>query len=315
MNVVTTPSDHATDRQTAPPLGEQDRAAANQETVVPSPYRARITIGSLTLCTVLGFLLCLQFGAEAIPFAKSIQVLLSAWFPTHQGEDQFDAETTILLQLRVPRLLLALCVGSTLAIVGATLQALVRNPLADPYVLGVSSGATLGATLAMTSDWLATALDGTGISVAALAGAVLSIIVVYRLSSPGVYDAVEVELGPRVGDFYPVVSGLRAGDQVVARGAFLVDAEARLSPGAAANYFGASASYYAPSGCGNTTWEVSYVGNSWNDLFESGKGFGTCDRNRKFEHSNFGGNSILCTPNCSDYGQVRNRVSSLRWRN
>lgn len=81
------------------------------------------------------------------------------------------------------------------------------------------------------------------------------------------------------------------------------------------NYFGASASYYASSGCANTTWEVSYVGNSWNDLFESGKGFGTCDRNRKFEHSDFGGRSILCTPNCSDYGQVRNRVSSLRWRN
>lgn len=185
MNVVTTPSDHATDSPMAPPLGEQDLAAANQEPVISSPYRAWITIGSLALCTVLGFLLCLQFGAEAIPFAKSVQVLLAAWFPTHQGEGQFDAEAAILLHLRAPRLLLAFCVGSTLAIVGATLQALVRNPLADPYVLGVSSGATLGATLAMTSDWLTTALDGTGISAAALAGAVMSIIVVYRLSSSG----------------------------------------------------------------------------------------------------------------------------------
>lgn len=80
------------------------------------------------------------------------------------------------------------------------------------------------------------------------------------------------------------------------------------------NYLGASASYYASSGCQNTTWEVAYVGNDWNDMFESGKGFGACDRNRKFEHSNFGGQSKLCTPNCSDYGYLRNRVSSLRWR-
>jgi multidrug efflux pump subunit AcrA (membrane-fusion protein) len=75
--------------------------------------------------------------------------------------------------------------------------------------------------------------------------------IVYRQSSPGVYDAVEVQLGPRVGDFHPVIAGLRAGDQVVARGAFLVDAEARLSPGAAVNYFGASAGpSAAPQGGG-----------------------------------------------------------------
>ena len=77
MNVVTTPSDHATDSPMAPPLGEQDLAAAKQEPVISWPYRAWITIGSLALCTVLGFLLCLQFGAEAIPFAKSVQVLLA----------------------------------------------------------------------------------------------------------------------------------------------------------------------------------------------------------------------------------------------
>ncbi|MBX3465478.1 MAG: efflux RND transporter periplasmic adaptor subunit [Planctomycetes bacterium] len=64
--------------------------------------------------------------------------------------------------------------------------------------------------------------------------------VVYREAEEGVYDAVQVELGPRSGDFYPVISGLRLGDRVVTRGAFLVDAEARLSPAATSNYFGAS---------------------------------------------------------------------------
>ncbi len=69
--------------------------------------------------------------------------------------------------------------------------------------------------------------------------------VVYVEVAPGLYDAVRVVTGPRVGGWAPVISGLRAGQRVVARGAFLVDAEARLAPGAAATYFGASG---GPSG-------------------------------------------------------------------
>ncbi len=80
------------------------------------------------------------------------------------------------------------------------------------------------------------------------------------------------------------------------------------------NFAGASNSYFAPSGCAGTTWQVANVGSTWNDRFESGKGFGTCDRNRKFEHENFGGSSVLCTPNCGTYGILRNEITSLRWR-
>ena len=79
-------------------------------------------------------------------------------------------------------------------------------------------------------------------------------------------------------------------------------------------YEGSSFSYYAPTGCLNTTWEVSYVGSNWNNIFESGKAFGACDRNRKYAGSNFIGDSLLCTPNCANYGTLRNDVSSLRWR-
>jgi ABC-type Fe3+-siderophore transport system permease subunit len=112
MNVVTTSSDHATDSPLVPLLGERDLPSSGQRTAVLSQSYARISIGGLAICTVLGFLL--QSGAEAISFTKSIQVLLSVWFPTHQGVDQFDAEATILLHLRAPRLLLALCVGTTI---------------------------------------------------------------------------------------------------------------------------------------------------------------------------------------------------------
>ena len=78
-------------------------------------------------------------------------------------------------------------------------------------------------------------------------------------------------------------------------------------------FTGPSRTYSAASGCAGVTWQVSNVGATWNDRFESGKGFGTCDHNRKFEHADFGGAVLLCTPNCSTYGSLRDDVTSLRW--
>jgi Cu(I)/Ag(I) efflux system membrane fusion protein len=64
--------------------------------------------------------------------------------------------------------------------------------------------------------------------------------VVYVEREPGVFEGVEVKLGPRQDAYYPVLAGLRAGDKVAAAGGFLIDAETRLNPAAAATYFGAS---------------------------------------------------------------------------
>ncbi len=72
--------------------------------------------------------------------------------------------------------------------------------------------------------------------------------VVYRESGPGTYDMIEVKVGHRAGEYYPVLAGLSAGDRVATAGAFLVDAENRLNPAASATYFGASE---GPSGGGH----------------------------------------------------------------
>jgi Cu(I)/Ag(I) efflux system membrane fusion protein len=64
--------------------------------------------------------------------------------------------------------------------------------------------------------------------------------VVYVEREPGMYEGVEVKLGPRTGGFYPVISGLTAADKIAAAGSFLLDAETRLNPAAASAYFGAS---------------------------------------------------------------------------
>jgi hypothetical protein len=81
------------------------------------------------------------------------------------------------------------------------------------------------------------------------------------------------------------------------------------------SFTGESRSYTAATTCSaGTTWQVANVGAEFNDRFQSGKGFGGCDTNRKFQHENFGGTVRLCTPNCTDYGALSNQVTSLRWR-
>ncbi|HEX6107476.1 MAG TPA: iron ABC transporter permease [Gemmatimonadales bacterium] len=90
-----------------------------------------------------------------------------------------DASAAVVVRsLRAPRVLLAFLVGGSLAVSGAALQALIRNPLAEPFLLGLSSGAGLGAVAA-----LALGVGGSwGVPVAAFCGAVAAVALVYRLS-------------------------------------------------------------------------------------------------------------------------------------
>ncbi len=92
---------------------------------------------------------------------------------------------TLILQVRLPRVILAVFVGASLAGAGSIFQALFRNPLADPYILGVSSGAGLGAVLALTATAGATALRYGLVPAAAFAGAILTMLLVTRLAAWG----------------------------------------------------------------------------------------------------------------------------------
>jgi len=94
------------------------------------------------------------------------------------------ADAVILFQLRMPRVLLAAVVGAGLATAGTVFQALFRNPMADPAIIGVSSGAALGAIAVIMAGWGA-ALGGSATAAAAFAGALLTAILVYRLARIG----------------------------------------------------------------------------------------------------------------------------------
>jgi iron complex transport system permease protein len=113
----------------------------------------------------------LLFGSVHIPVAGVAQALLP------QGDGNDSVAHQIVWQLRLPRVLAAFACGGLLALAGALLQVLLRNPLADPYILGVSGGAAVGALAAMLLGWgfLLTNL-------ASLAGALTTIAIVFGLS-------------------------------------------------------------------------------------------------------------------------------------
>jgi len=103
---------------------------------------------------------------------------LSAVFP--QGADNIDAY--IFWKIRLPRVCTSFLAGAALAVGGAAFQAMFRNPLATPFTLGVSSGASLGATLYVGLGLSFSFLGISGSSLCAFAGAVLSILVVYTFT-------------------------------------------------------------------------------------------------------------------------------------
>lgn len=109
--------------------------------------------------------------------AAAVLSLLTAVAVGPAGFSADPATVAIIRDLRVPRALLAFLVGGSLAVTGAALQALVRNPLADPYLLGLSGGAGLGAVMAialhLSGPWL--------LPIAAFTGALAAMVLVYRL--------------------------------------------------------------------------------------------------------------------------------------
>jgi iron complex transport system permease protein len=117
------------------------------------------------------FLAALLIGSSGISPSRALAVLAGT------GD---EATRSVLLGVRLPRVLAAFGVGSLLALSGVLLQALFRNPLADPYVLGVSGGAAVGALLAMIAGAAATVVQS-----AAMAGALGAVSMVYLLARNG----------------------------------------------------------------------------------------------------------------------------------
>lgn len=150
---------------------------------------------SLIFILVLTMSICISIGPVNIPIKETVKILLS-----HIVDFQAINQTysTIILKIRLPRIILAVITGAALSVAGVAFQALLRNPLADPYVLGVSSGAALGASIGIALGLLSlTPFIG-------FIGALVTMYIVYNLA--------------KTGQRIPVTSLLLAG---VVMGAFL----------------------------------------------------------------------------------------------
>jgi len=158
----------------------------------------------LFILLVVVVVLAAAIGSVQIPFLTTSSILISKLPLIELTPNWTGALETIVLEIRLPRVILAGLVGAALAIAGATYQGLFRNPLADPYLIGVAQGAALGAVIGflIPSTW-----HGWGfgiIPLLAFTGALVSTAIVYSLA--------------RVGKTLPVTTLILAG---VALGALL----------------------------------------------------------------------------------------------
>jgi iron complex transport system permease protein len=142
---------------------------------MPSPTFASrsplLRLAALLAIASLVFVAALLIGSSGIPVSKVLAALAG-------GGD--EATRNVLIAVRLPRVLAAFGVGGLLSLAGVLLQALFRNPLADPYVLGVSGGAAVGALLAMIAGLAAVLVQS-----AAIAGALCAVAAVYLLARGG----------------------------------------------------------------------------------------------------------------------------------
>ncbi len=145
---------------------------------------ARLTagrlFGALALCAAVCAavsLLAPQLGVVMTKSGRSLELLGTAAFDTATQQHQ-------LFMVRLPRVLAAILVGAALSASGCALQALLRNPLAEPFTLGISSGSSLAAVLAMRLG-IEDAFGGAGVALSALAGALATLILIERLGRVG----------------------------------------------------------------------------------------------------------------------------------
>ena len=138
---------------------------------------------ALAIAAVLIALLVLTVGSVKISFASVWGILISHLPLVHIQGGWSATSNTIIWGIRLPRVLMASLVGSALGVAGAAYQGIFRNPLADPYLIGVAQGAALGAALGFVFSW--NIVGGYLIPLLAFIGALAAVTVVYLVARVG----------------------------------------------------------------------------------------------------------------------------------
>ncbi len=149
----------------------------------PKHPSLRLIILILSVLLLFSVILGVSLGPVSIPIEEVWKIALYKIGLTERGNWSI-ANENIVWFIRFPRVLLALVVGGGLAVVGVTLQAIVRNPLADSYILGISSGASVGAVLAISSG-IFTFAGSLAVQLGGFLGALMSFTIVFTLANIG----------------------------------------------------------------------------------------------------------------------------------
>jgi iron complex transport system permease protein len=146
----------------------------------PTLLRVVVTTGLLAAATMIVAFLALGFGSMTIGYAEIVRSIL---FPGEaaSGGGSAEAIRTVVATVRLPRVLLGMIVGGSIAVSGVVFQVFIRNVLADPYILGISGGASTGALLAIASG-LAASFAG-AVPLCAFAGAVTVAVAVFAFGN------------------------------------------------------------------------------------------------------------------------------------
>ncbi|MEH1947176.1 MAG: iron ABC transporter permease [Nostoc sp.] len=142
--------------------------------------RYKLLMVTMVVILLLSITLAVMIGPVPISPLRVWQIALSQVFPNVTG-DWTQAQVQIVWLIRFPRVLLAFFVGAGLSVVGVTMQALVRNPLADPFIFGISSGASVGAVLAILFGFFSF-FGVYALSLGAFLGALLAFVIVFFLA-------------------------------------------------------------------------------------------------------------------------------------
>ncbi|MFF7853006.1 iron chelate uptake ABC transporter family permease subunit [Streptomyces sp. NPDC007904] len=145
--------------------------------------RLAVTLLVLTVLLMVSATAGLAIGSVQVPPGEVWGIVTHALGADWQEPGWSRARETIVVDVRAPRVLLGAVTGAGLAVIGTALQALVRNPLAEPYLLGVSSGASLGAVSVIVFG--VTLFGPLSLSVAAFAGALGALLLVYATARTG----------------------------------------------------------------------------------------------------------------------------------
>ena len=151
--------------------------------MIRSPRAYRLLLLVLALALALSCAASLGFGAAPVPLAQVLEILGQRLFGLQPEQAVSSAQDSIVWLIRAPRVVLGALVGAGLALVGTALQAVTRNPLADPHLLGVSSGAALGAVIVML--YLGEFIGLLSLPLAAFVGALVSMLLVLAIASRG----------------------------------------------------------------------------------------------------------------------------------